>query len=392
MLHYPAADKTADFQQAVQIKLDGGDADFRGVCFPDEWDLRRHVFTAKADFTEAVFNGVTVLSRNVFGEGVDFTYAVFKKDVYFSLSQFVEDAVFDNTIFHALAYFRSAAFEKAAWFESATFGGEADFTVVTFRGPVNFGYTTTASYVKFSANDPAAGGFVGDASLDFQYANVEKPERISFNTLSLLPHWFVNVDPRKFDFANVVWLDRTVDEELESLKSKGVSQPHRRLAIAYRQLAINAEDNHRYGEASELRYEAMDTRQKEKGRGAFWTLDWWYWLASGYGESIIRASVVLLALWLLFAALYTQVGFARWETRLSSEADAADASKTKRDETGAPLDIEQAVAYSYNTITLQKPEPRPATRWAKFLTAVETILGPLQAGLLALAIRRKFMR
>ncbi len=43
-------------------------------------------------------------------------------------------------------------------------------------------------------------------------------------------------------------------------------------------------------------------------------------------------------------------------------------------------------------MTLQKPEPQPETVEAKTLVAVETVLGPLQAALLALAIRRKFMR
>lgn len=51
-----------------------------------------------------------------------------------------------------------------------------------------------------------------------------------------------------------------------------------------------------------------------------------------------------------------------------------------------------ALTYSAGVMTLQKPEPRPATRLARGLVLLETILGPLQAALLALAIRRKFMR
>lgn len=43
-------------------------------------------------------------------------------------------------------------------------------------------------------------------------------------------------------------------------------------------------------------------------------------------------------------------------------------------------------------MTLQKPEPRPETTEAQTLVALETVLGPLQAALLALAIRRKFTR
>jgi hypothetical protein len=43
-------------------------------------------------------------------------------------------------------------------------------------------------------------------------------------------------------------------------------------------------------------------------------------------------------------------------------------------------------------MTFQKPEPRPTTTAAQALALFETILGPVQAALLALAIRRKFMR
>jgi hypothetical protein len=43
-------------------------------------------------------------------------------------------------------------------------------------------------------------------------------------------------------------------------------------------------------------------------------------------------------------------------------------------------------------MTLQKPEPSAANKRAKAAVLFETILGPLQAALLALAIRRKFMR
>lgn len=112
-------------------------------------------------------------------------------------------------------------------------------------------------------------------------------------------------------------------------------------------------------------------------------------LASGYGERVWRAFVVLIGVWLVAAALYTQVGFARWEPRVSTQQEAAEA---RRDEVGEPLRWPRALTYSLGVMTLQKPEPRPATNAARSLVMLETILGPVQAALLALAIRRKFMR
>ena len=121
------------------------------------------------------------------------------------------------------------------------------------------------------------------------------------------------------------------------------TSPHGRCA-ACRSLALNAEENHRYEEASDFRYMAMDARRLEKSRGfALWTLSWWYWFASGYGERVLRASVVLVGMRLLFAALYTQVGFVRWETRVANEQEAAEA---RRDEVGAPLHWGRALTYS----------------------------------------------
>lgn len=58
------------------------------------------------------------------------------------------------------------------------------------------------------------------------------------------------------------------------------------------------------------------------------------------------------------------------------------------------LPAREAAFYSLNTMAFQKPEPKPAednTR-TRLVVTLQTILGPVQAALLLLAIRRKFMR
>jgi hypothetical protein len=401
-LHYPRRrNKSARFRQEFEQKVARGDFDFRGVWFPDDLDLRDRdlTFETRLDCSGAVFNGEVVFSRKLYRGGVDFSEAEFVKDVYFTEAIFVEEAIFNTTKFRALAYFRGATFNSSAIFEFATFGGEADFTNTTLWGEAYFGYTACASYLKFSAGDIVQ-GFNDQASLSLEFADVEQPERVSFNTLSLKSHWFVDVDPRKFDFANVTWVNEPIDKVLQLLQDKQPlssppvsSTPHRRLATAYRQLAINAEENNRYGEASDFRYLAMETRRREDERGyAFRTLDWWYWLASGYGERVRQAFAVLFGLWLAFAFLYMLVGFIRWEPKPSIEAEAMDVAKSKPDNVGRQLAVTEALTYSLGVLTLQKPEPRPATALAKLFVGVETVLGPVQAALLALAIRRKFMR
>lgn len=56
------------------------------------------------------------------------------------------------------------------------------------------------------------------------------------------------------------------------------------------------------------------------------------------------------------------------------------------------FDGAEALFYALRISALQRPEPQPHNNFAKGLVAFETILVPLQAALLALAIRRKFMR
>lgn len=211
-----------------------------------------------------------------------------------------------------------------------------------------------------------------------------------------------------------------LDQEWDALvKMPGNDRErHRLLSIACRQLAVNAEENHRYSEASDFRYESMEirrwehsyhNRQKQRFRHvigktienrkwkyglspadlaegikncwgvccnwkwkAMWSLDWWYWLVSDFGETIRRGFVVFIFLLVLFAAGYTRVEFER-------------PNKPN-------LGWGEAMVYSLAVSLLQRPEPKPAGTGAKTLILLETALGPAQAALLALAVRRRFMR
>jgi len=169
---------------------------------------------------------------------------------------------------------------------------------------------------------------------------------------------------------------------------------HRQLEIACRQLALNAEENHRYGQAADLRYASMDARRLEwlqdrETKKKFQFLHWLYWMASGYGESVRRAFWALVVLWLLFAFFYTKVGF---EHKTARPIGNQSAIAAQEDEVGKPLPFKKVFTYSLGVMSLQKPDPKPVTVAAQTLVIFETILCPIQAALLALAIRRRFMR
>jgi len=168
------------------------------------------------------------------------------------------------------------------------------------------------------------------------------------------------------------------------------STPPPMLELTYRQLAVNAEENNRYEEAANLRYLAMEVARSMRLRKIDWLrLSWWYWLLSGYGERVRRAFVALIIIWLAFALIYWAWSDATWwqskqQTQIAIEK--SEKSVTPR------FTFAEALLYSGSVMALQKPEPLPANKRAKLFVLLETILGPVQGALLALAIRRKFMR
>ena len=339
VLHYPGDEKVADFRPVLRRKLQAGDFNFRGVWFP-------------------------------------------------------EDANFNGVKFRTTAYFGFANFRAAAYFRRATFNARADFIGARFSGVAYFRFARFKDQVNFYGNQ----SFSDESVLDLQSARIDRPELIIFHTMTLRPHWFVNADPRKFAFADVKWNwpAPSPTGEIKSLEpDQHVSSPRQLLAIACGQLAENAEANNRYEEASHFRYWAMNLRRQQKWAGRkFWKTDWLhilYWVVSGYGERMLRAFAWLVALWVVFALLYTRVGFTKPEDK--SAAPTADpTTATEPDTVGQPLPLKRAFTYSLGVMSLQKPEPTPLTGTAQTLVLLETILGPLQAALLALAIRRKFMR
>lgn len=405
----------ADFKKAQfkksEYTLIG--AYFGKAAFADEADFSETTFDfggffgecqfKLARFDKAKFNAPSVFKKANFAGDVYFNEAVFVSDTIFRDAYFKGEANFSHANFSAEASFSYTTFEAEANFSSAVFGTEAFFSKVIFGTKANFSHASFKDYVRFVGNNPEK-MFSSKLLLNLGDVRIEKPDHISFHTLTLLPHWFVNVDTRKFDFINVEWRSSASQEvnslknemewrgndnqDIKNLKDKDDLLPYRLLSIVYRQLAMNAEDNHRYEEASNFRYWSMDIRRREKFRGfAFWKLDWWYWAVSGYGERMFRALTWLFIVWVIFAALYMRVEFLN-QPHITPNGSIV----TSADRTSQPLELPYALTYSLGVMSLQKPEPQPSTNLTHALVTLEMVFGPVQAALLLLAIRRKFMR
>jgi hypothetical protein len=373
VLHFPGDGKTAEFKKALLRKRNH---DFRGVVFPKDPNVSNFsdvTFDTHANFSKATFPVAAYFNRAKFFKGATFEQARFEGGVNFTGATFNEKKP-------------NSSREEEANFRHARFYGEVDFTDAIFEVPVTFFSATFKNRVRFCGRE---GQRTFGGTLDLQNARIEQPERFSFRDLTLRPTWFVLVDPRTFEFANITWEFPRFKDMERDLETRKVSAPLRKLEKAFRQLAFNAEQNDEYRDASRFRYRATTAHRRGSWR---WfeppVLNWLYWLGSGYGERVWQAILVFFSILLLFAAFYTRVKFATSEPRTTSQ----NTEVAKPDKSVAPLEPKDAFVYSAAVLTLQKPEPHPVTPLGKGLVTVEGILGPVQAALLALAIRRKFMR
>lgn len=447
VLHYPAKGKLREFHTALQRKLASQDFNFRGAWFPyplaayettysESLNFEGAYFSEPVQFRDVVFDQGTQFSGAVFASSVEFKRVTFKDEsrfsqcvfgyttefnevnfkygqfdkiqftfeVTFRTCVFEEGANFSSSIFSKKSSFTDANFKALTSFDSTEFVKAIEFHKVTFGGAAFFLSTSFSDYVRFSSDSHSFN--FATTFTSFAHAKFDRPERVTFDTLKLSPSWFRNVDARKFEFINILWMDlydltgqtrRSIPDEIALI--------NRAQAVTYRQLASNAEENHRYEEASYFRNLAMDARRlelRDHWRPNVFKPSWWsqnvsvlhllYWAASGYGERIWRATKVLIGIWILFAILYTNSNETWWRVNSTSLSTTGQIGATSNSQNRTDMQFMNALVYSAGVMMLQKPEPLPANKRAKSLVLLQTALGPLQIALLALAIRRRFMR
>ena len=379
----------------------------------------------RCTFKQACFSGTTQFLYTQFREAVDFFIVDFN-EVDFSNS-LLSYANFDGSFFLNVPIFEKCNFQGNTIYATARlpgincsdaiFYGQVDFTVTRFENSladweknrlkecsvnpttdtaekpliIRFDKATFKEGLTFKGNEL----YQEKALLSFDDAIFEKPDRVRFVSISLPPHSFIGVDPRKFHFVDsrLGHIDKrkALEEAKQALQKHGRTYSGPMLELAYRQLAVNAEENNRYRQAADLRYLAMEVARSMRWRRIdVFNLSWWYWLLSGYGERVRRAFAVLVFIWLAFAAIYWSANSTWWQPKVNPSSG----THVSQMSPPAPrvLTAMEALLYSAGVMALQKPEPLPDNKRAKSFVLFETLLGPIQAALLALAIRRKFMR
>jgi hypothetical protein len=456
VLHLPHEDKLEDFSDAVIKKFENQDYNYRGIWIPSHFFFNRQTFTSIADFSYAFFNGDANFEYCIFEKEAVFDNVIFNSEAIFNHvnfghftsffgSKFNKAAVFNDTVFgtknfksevtffetvfsdkanfigavfDCIVYFHSTKFDNSAIFDLTTFTSIADFNNAEFKEAVSF----TGEYFRFfndNGNRQINRIFGDESSLNLQFSTFSSPEKVTFHTVLLKPHWFVNTDPRKFDFADVKWINtnggkKVIESEIEDLafrRYESLASPYKLFIIACKRLASNAEENNRLEEASDFRKMAFETEWLEKSvKSQKWFDEilfanerirrWFgykdvdllaslkkvlyiirhfdflhplYRFTSYYGESWRHAFFVLLIILAISTFLYT-----------TSYCVFKDGKQG--------FDIWEAISYSLRVMALQRPEPFPENSFSKIVVALQTIFSPLQLALLALAIRRKFMR
>jgi hypothetical protein len=382
--------------------------DFRFVWFPDVMFFNMYHFKVGVFFNSATFSADTYFIYTTFSADADFNSATFLVDAYFNSANFSGLANFSKTKFSKTgittfektnfvkdAYFDRTRFRSDVSFNSAIFGSDSYilFLRTFFAKNADFRYSTADGDLRFSYLRQGA-----ECTFNFQEVAFEKAKRVSFHTVRLCPSWFVDVDSRKFVFTDINWrnLDyergnKNIERELGALEKRGIKEQRKRLLeIAARQLAVNSEENNRYEEAAKFRYLAMETKRLEEGKFFSKFLYTLYKWTSGYGENWSWAALVLLIILLLFGVFYDSP-FAHFEPTDKKTVNVS-ADNAQPQPENYKMNNAEGFVYSLYVAALQRPEPKPADTRTRFFVILETIFAPLQVALLALAIRRKFMR
>jgi hypothetical protein len=417
-LHLPTTDKFLErFREIIAKRISEGNLDFSGIYFPERFHCTKGMY-------------------DVFKSDADFKFASFPKGAFFA-NEFEGNLSFWHTHFISNVEFGEAKFSKEVRFTDTLFDADASFYRITLldTGSIIFSriITSSESTIGFYAQRELEGSININGKFDGNLEFVEtwdletlkrgkfqfsisglfkNPERVLFRNLPLNPLSFVGVDSRKFNFSKV-----------DILPSK-LTIADKDVITTYRQIAENAENNNRFEEASNFRQLAFETERLQRKdkisewwKGFFSSIFWsnfWkkiktlpydfahfaYCWTSSYGESSRwAASVLLVVVLLIFPGVYMLNDFqtcskdrpiAASLTVCESKDEEIRKNCTCRTD---QITLTDAIVQSLTAATLQNVEYRkPLSVWGELWIILEKIFAPLQAALLALAIRRKFMR
>jgi uncharacterized protein YjbI with pentapeptide repeats len=363
-------------------------ADFTEAKFARDADFQGTEFYINANFSEVKFSGEAKFLEAKFYKDADFRVADFSKGANFLKAKFSQVANFVRAKFFGVIGFLSAEFSGEANFQGAEFSEGASFWEAKFYGNAYFGGTKFFGKIDFNtAEFRQRADFSGvetaeNATVNFQWVRLLKPQQVFFHHVDLSRWSFLDTDLRRIDFNDVtwgtirrLWSRRTAIFDEIRVSNEKVKVPKEYLAKVerlYRHLKQNYESQRDYGRAGDFYYGEMEMKRRQLnplGQIPFWI----YRILSGYGESYPRALFWLIVMWLLFAVLFTVVGYT--------------------DEWGNHADLWRSLIYSAQSMTLfHELNITFHSAWGKAIKLVASVLGVIQIALFGLALQRRFKR
>jgi Pentapeptide repeats (9 copies) len=292
-----------DFRESILSyvnKAKNGDAvDLSGVIFPQS-----HIKFCKSSLPKILFVGASFPGGASF-EGITFSgdarfdEAVFGIYTTFIGAKFRAQAIFDRARFVRRVYFDNVHFKGTANFNAATFGLHACFTEAIFCRDALF------------VGDPSREGSIGPADMFSgeatfrlahfnQRANFSNRRFLDFTsfrdtTFNVAPEFYNAVLHQGTDFTGSKFLDVNGMDDVKA-------------SMAYRTLKLAMGSVHDRG--GEAKFFALEQKSLLRDKNtplstkAFSRL---YWLASDYGESVLRPFLGGLSTFAAFLVVY--IGF-----------------------------------------------------------------------------------
>jgi uncharacterized protein YjbI with pentapeptide repeats len=348
-------------------------ADFSGAKFTAVANFFEATFAKNTKFSEATFTGWANFSVATFNDWTSFARATFTEGACFDDAEFLTRAVFSNAEFLTRASFVDAKFTEGADFSGTSFGNVAEFVRARFLGRTRF----LPRQERGNRIQIFLGTLVNFREVDMA------PDAVVFQDADLQKCQFLGTDLRKAEFTNVKWPEKRgrfeVYDQVDA-ERKGENDKWAHIEQLYRQLKQNYEDRRNYKRAGDFHYgeEQMRRKNPETPRGLWFFLTL-YWLVSGYGEQCLRPLICAVGVVVLSTFLYLFWG-------LHPKDGGSTLAWT------SPWDWPQAAHYSFQVMTLLKPDDLVPVGCAKVVRTFETVIGPILLGLFTWTLKQRLMR
>lgn len=365
---------------------------FRWSTFSTECDFSSAKFDGKLEFHEAHIDGKAIFAESIFSGPVDFHKTEFKNETSFALATFSETALFKQAIF---------AEETAI--HDATFLMHADFTECSFKNPVSFrgtkfNFTSDFSWCTFSKTAT----FISTAFKDTGNFNnatfngngkffncVIVKELLLTDLQSVSELRFTILDLEKVNLLGTpltnIWFQslecpKSKNEYRYQIPQEDMPDMYQQANDFYRQMKRHHKDRQNDAEASLWHFSEKEAQlkhyQSRTDNRFLLTMLKAYRISSRYGENPLQAMKVLSWLLLaLFACLLCGV-LVQYGSALVVTQDHV---------------AKFLLTFSQYTLLL-RPDWTPPKGFEILTLIISRLFIPIQAALLAFAIRNKFMR